>query len=155
MCVCVCVCMCMRACMQACVPLCMGMYACVCKVSSAHDFVICSEYIGTTLQAQYFPRKQNECLNTHTHTHTTYKLTLVQMSGNASSQGHDPCCLSADQHCPDPVSLCTAVDQYTPTRHHTQAEKVLMGCLFDQQDSQQKKIYTKFTTLNKQPHTVC
>ena len=139
LCVCVCVCVCVCACMRACVHA--RMCVCVCKVSSAQDFVICSEYTGTMLQAQYFPQKQNECLNTYTH--TTYKLTLAQMSGNASSLGHDPCCLSADQHCPDPVSLCMAVDQYTPTRHHTQAGKVHTGCLFDQQDSQQqkKKIY--------------
>ena len=63
MCVWCCVCVCVHACVHAC------MCVCVCKVSSAQGFVICSEYIGTMLQAQYFPRKQNERLNTRVHTH--------------------------------------------------------------------------------------
>ena len=62
-CVVLCVCVCVHACVHAC------MCVCVCKVSSAQGFVICSEYIGTMLQAQYFPRKQNERLNTRVHTH--------------------------------------------------------------------------------------
>ena len=31
-------------------------FRCACKVSSAHYFVICSEYIGTMSNAQYFPK---------------------------------------------------------------------------------------------------
>ena len=55
LCVCVlCVecCVCVRACVHA------RMCVCICNVSSAQDFEICSEYIGTMLQAQYFPRNR-------------------------------------------------------------------------------------------------